>query len=107
MMPMSNNSKIGAVLVVIGGLLALLSGIYSIVADQPLVARLTGGTILGGLHGSSLDAMGVVGLIGGLVALASALRSSWLGSLLGGLLGLAAPCGLALLAIIGAILMKK
>ncbi len=100
-------ASLGKILAVIGALLALLSGLYSVFADKPLIAALTNGAILGGLGGSQLDVMGVVGVFGGILALASAVAGLWLGVVVGGILGLIAPCGLAILAIIGGILMKK
>lgn len=69
-------AALGKTLAVIGALLALLSGLYSVFADKPLIAVLTNDAILGGLGGSQLDIMGVIGIFGGILALAPGI--SWL-----------------------------
>lgn len=95
------------VLVAIGSLAAVIAGLHSIITGEPVIAALTGGAFLGGLRGGVVEAMGVVGVLGGALALYSTYSGSWRGAVAGGILGLAAPCGLSLLAIIGGVLMRR
>ncbi|NOZ31259.1 MAG: hypothetical protein GXO68_04860 [Crenarchaeota archaeon] len=99
--------KIALILIIIGGLFALLSGLYSITAGKALVSTLTNGAIFGETTGTTLRIMGVIGLIGGIIALAGASRKERNLALIGGILGLIAPCGLSILAIIGALLFER
>lgn len=99
--------KTALILIIIGGIFALLSGLYSIVAGKALISTLTNGAIFGGTTGSTLRITGVIGLIGGIIALTGASRRERNMALVGGILGLIAPCGLSILAIIGALLFKK
>ncbi len=89
------------VLVAIGGLLALLAGLASIATGTPLAQTLFGVTLV---EGSIVRVMGVIGLVGGLTSLYSLRDGNPKLGLVGGVLGLLAPCGLSILAVIGGVL---
>ncbi|MCE4622327.1 MAG: hypothetical protein F7B19_03325 [Desulfurococcales archaeon] len=99
--------KIALVLIIIGGLFALISGLYSITAGKAVISTLTNGAIFGGTTGTTLRIMGVIGVIGGIITLAGGSRKARNLALIGGILGLIAPCGLSILAIIGALLLER
>ncbi len=92
------------ILVAAGGVLALLAGIVSIVIGKPLAEMLFGFTLV---SGSIVRVLGVVGVIGGLVALNGFRTGDARQGLIGGVLGLLAPCGLAILAVIGGFMGMK
>jgi len=89
------------ILGIIGGIFALVAGVVSIATGVPLATKLFG---LNLVEGGIVKGMGIIGLIGGLLSLysSSAGKASLL--LLGGILGLLAPCGLSILAVIGGVL---
>ena len=94
----------GRVLGVLGGLLALVAGIVSIATRTPLITHLTGIEML---SGGVLVFLGSIGVVGGLLAVYGGAQSRPLHAIIGGILGLLAPCGLALLAIIGGVLLYR
>ncbi|MCX8196261.1 MAG: hypothetical protein N3F67_04210 [Acidilobaceae archaeon] len=97
---------IGQILGYLGGALAVVSGLVSIALQRPLISILTG-LELGFIPASLLPVLGAIGVIGGLVALYFSYRREPLYVIVGGVLGLAPPCALSLLAIIGGLLMMR
>ncbi|MEN2999766.1 MAG: hypothetical protein ABDH61_04245 [Acidilobaceae archaeon] len=97
---------IGQVLGYAGGALAVVSGIVSITLQKPLISVLTG-ISLGFIPASLLPVLGGIGIIGGLMALYFSYARAPLYVMIGGILGLAPPCGLSVLAIIGGYLMMR
>lgn len=98
---------IAVILIAIGGLFAIVSGVYSITAEKALISTLTQGAFFGGVTGSLIRGMGIVGFIGGVISLIGVSRRERAVALLGGIIGLIAPCGLSLLAVIGALLLGE
>jgi len=95
---------IGKTLALIGGLLAVVAGIVSMSTKTPLIAHLTGIELV---SGSILLPLGALGVVGGLLALYGGLYGKPTYTMIGGLVGLLAPCGLSLLAVVGGALMRK
>jgi hypothetical protein len=95
---------VGTYLGYIGGALAVVAGTVSTVTLKPLITHLTG---ISFIEGSILVWLGHLGIIGGLVALYFAYKGNGLYTMIGGLLGLTAPCGLSILAVIGGYLMQR
>lgn len=89
-----------------GGILAVVSGLVSIALQKPLISLLTG-VQLGFIPASLLPLLGGIGVIGGLMALYFSYSRAPMYVMIGGLLGLAPPCALSLLAIIGGYLMMQ
>lgn len=92
------------ILVAVGGVLALLAGLVSLATGTPLAEMIFGVTLV---SGSIVRILGVIGVIGGLVALNGFRTGDAKQGLIGGVLGLLAPCGLSILAVIGGILGMK
>ncbi|MCE4601877.1 MAG: hypothetical protein F7B18_01700 [Desulfurococcales archaeon] len=86
------------ILVAIGGILALLAGLTSLATGTPLAEMLFG---LNLVEGTIVRVMGIIGIVGGLIALYAVQGSNPRLGLVGGVLGLLAPCGLAILAVVG------
>ncbi|MCS7107319.1 MAG: hypothetical protein NZ902_04360 [Acidilobaceae archaeon] len=97
---------IGQILGYLGGALAVVSGLVSIALQKPLISILTG-IELGFIPASLLPILGGIGIIGGLVALYFSYTRVPMYVIIGGILGLAPPCALSLLAIIGGYLMMQ
>ncbi len=95
---------IGAYLGYVGGILAVISGIVSVVTRKPLATHLFG---LALIEGNVLLVTGAIAIIGGLIALYYSYRGRGLYVVIGGILGLLAPCVLSVLAIIGGYLMLR
>jgi hypothetical protein len=95
---------VGTYLGYIGGALAVVAGTVSTVTLKPLITHLTGISLI---EGNILVWLGHLGIIGGLVALYFAYKGNGLYTMIGGLLGLTAPCGLSILAVIGGYLMQR
>ncbi len=94
----------GRLLGVVGGLLAFIAGIVSIATRVPLVTHLTGAELL---SGDVLIFLGAIGVVGGLLAVYGGLQLKAPHTIAGGVLGLLAPCGLSVLAIIGGALLLR
>ncbi|MEB3861550.1 MAG: hypothetical protein GSR84_04930 [Desulfurococcales archaeon] len=92
--------EVWEILVAIGGLLALLAGLASMATGAPLAQTLFGVTLV---EGTTVRVMGVIGLVGGLTSLYSLRDGNPKLGLVGGVLGLLAPCGLSILAVIGGV----
>ena len=91
-------------LVIIGALFAIIAGLSSIVIGKPLITLLTGIVIV---SGNILPYLGLIGIIGGLIAFYGLKKNDKLIVFVGGVLGLISPCGLSILAIIGSLMMPK
>lgn len=94
------------ILGMVGGALAVVSGLVSLLTRKPLISHLTG-IELGFLSESLLPILGIVGILGGLIALYFSYTRVPMYVIIGGILGLAPPCGLSILAIIGGYLMMQ
>lgn len=99
----------GRLLAYIGGVGAIIAGATSILARKPLVSVLLGaiGVDFVPIEGSILIVLGVIGIAGGVIAIYSSTRGDAEKTMIGGAVGLLAPCGLSLLAVIGGYLMRK
>ena len=97
------------ILAYIGGMAAIVGGLTSIVAKKPLISILLGlaGVNFVPIEGGILLVLGFIGLIGGIAAIYFATRGDGAKAMIGGVLGLLAPCGLSILAIIGGYLMSR
>ncbi len=95
---------VGAYLGYIGGALAVVAGAVSHITQKPLITHLTGISLI---EGSILVWTGVIAIIGGLMALYFSYKGNGLYTIIGGVLGLTAPCGLSILAVIGGYLMQR
>lgn len=96
--------SIGRYLGYAGGILAIVAGIVSIATRKPLASYIFGLTLV---EGNVLIIMGLIGLLGGLVAIYYSYRGNGLYVIIGGILGLLAPCALSILAVIGGYLMLR
>jgi hypothetical protein len=94
----------GKALAVAGGVLAAVAGVVSIATQVPLITHLAGAELV---SGPVLIPLGALGILGGLLALYGGLRAKPGYAVMGGALGLLAPCGLSLLAVIGGALMRR
>jgi hypothetical protein len=96
--------KLEEYLIIIGAVFAVIAGLTSITTGKPLITLLTGFTVI---SGDITPYLGLIGFIGGLVALYGFKKNDKMIIFIGGVLGLLSPCGLSILTIIGSLMMPK
>jgi hypothetical protein len=91
-------------LVVIGAVFAIIAGLSSVAIQKPLITVLTGIVLV---SGDILPYLGLIGIIGGAVALYGLKKNDKMIIFTGGVFGLLSPCGLSILTVIGSLMMPK
>jgi hypothetical protein len=97
-------------LAIVGGILAVIAGLVSLGTAEPLVSHLLKAAGLIGeplFSGTFVRVLGVIGLAGGAGAIYFANKGDGAKTMAAGVAGLLAPCGLAVLSIIGGYMMQK
>ncbi|QGA55242.1 hypothetical protein GFS03_11975 [Sulfolobus sp. E5-1-F] len=95
---------IGRILSGIGGIIALIASLVSIITREPLIDHLIRILLI---TGDAVIGLGIIGLIGSLTTIYGVYKNNWKYMVSGGIVGLFAPCILSILSIIGGILEIK
>ncbi len=101
--------SLGRNLAMVGGALAFIAGVVSLATQKPLAYHLFKaiGLPFPEIQGLIIAVLGIIGIAGGLGAIYFANKGDAQKTMIAGVAGLLAPCGLAVLAIIGGYLMQK
>jgi len=99
----------GRTLAMVGGAFAFIAGIVSVATQKPLAYHLFNMIGIGfpRIEGIAIAILGLIGIVGGLAAIYFANKGDAQKTMLAGVAGFLAPCGLALLAVVGGYLMQK
>lgn len=99
----------GRNLAMVGGALAFIAGVVSLATQKPLAYHLFNAIGVGfpEIKGVVIAILGIIGMAGGLGAIYFASKGDAQKTMIAGVAGLLAPCGLAILSIIGGYLMQK
>ncbi|QGA68031.1 hypothetical protein [Sulfolobus sp. E11-6] len=95
---------IGRILSGIGGIIALIASLVSIITREPLIDHLIRILLI---TGDAVIGLGIIGFIGSLTTIYGVYKNNWKYMVSGGIVGLFAPCILSILSIIGGILEIK
>ena len=98
------------IIAIVGGVLAAISSLISMGTAEPTISHLL--KILGLIQdpliqGAIVRVLGVIGILGSAGVIYFANKGDGLKTMMSGFIALLAPCGLAVLAIIGGYLMIK
>lgn len=101
--------SLGKNLAMVGGALAFVAGVVSLATQKPLAYHLFNaiGIPFPEIKSIVIAILGIIGIIGGLGTIYFANKGDAQKTMIAGVAGLLAPCGLAILAIVGGYLMQK